>query len=290
MQCYFHTYDVNGNTSELINSGGGISAHYQYDPFGKEIMSSGPWASANVYRFSTKSLDITVALNYYGFRYYNFDSGRWLNRDYIGEFGGKNLYGFAKNGAINNIDIMGKRCCLITYHATKKVSLTGHSALKCENTYISIFPDTWIPSPIPGFGSGHHTEGDDKRDYGDVKGNPNWNTETGTYVTTEGVQVDVLCSDCLTDEKVKAPPAGCDWWLGKTCADYTLDGIIAGVDQEEIECPCGYSATDLLDADFIQTPLSTAEKLKILEENNCKRWKCERNFWGWLTGKPKVPQ
>ena len=70
----------------------------------------------------------------------------------------------------------------------------------------------------------------------------------------------------------------------------SLDGIIAGVDQEEIECPCGYSATDLLDADLIQAPLDTVKKLKILEENNCKRWKCERNFRGWLLGKPEVLQ
>jgi RHS repeat-associated protein len=43
---------------------------------------------------------------YYGYRYYSPELGRWINRDPIGERGGLNVYGFARNRAIN-IDVLG---------------------------------------------------------------------------------------------------------------------------------------------------------------------------------------
>ncbi|MDR2512529.1 MAG: hypothetical protein LBD01_01845, partial [Puniceicoccales bacterium] len=94
-----------GNTSELIKSTGGVSAHYQYDPFGREILSSGPQASLNIYRFSTKPFDATSGLSYYGFRFYAVGFGRWTSRDPIEEADSENLYLF--NTIIQGIDILG---------------------------------------------------------------------------------------------------------------------------------------------------------------------------------------
>jgi hypothetical protein len=39
--------------------------------------------------------------------FYNPQTGRWLNRDPIGEWGGKNLYGFLRNNAIQSLDLLG---------------------------------------------------------------------------------------------------------------------------------------------------------------------------------------
>jgi hypothetical protein len=44
---------------------------------------------------------------YYGFRYYDPDTGRWLNRDPIGINGGLNLYGMVANSPLNYIDLLG---------------------------------------------------------------------------------------------------------------------------------------------------------------------------------------
>ena len=44
---------------------------------------------------------------YYGYRYYNPSTGRWLNRDPIGELGGINLYAFVGNDPATFIDILG---------------------------------------------------------------------------------------------------------------------------------------------------------------------------------------
>jgi RHS repeat-associated protein len=40
-------------------------------------------------------------------RFYNPETGRWLNRDPIGERGGVNLYGFVRNKGVNVIDYLG---------------------------------------------------------------------------------------------------------------------------------------------------------------------------------------
>lgn len=40
-------------------------------------------------------------------RYYNPESGRWVNRDPIEEAGGGNLYGFVGNDAVNRWDLLG---------------------------------------------------------------------------------------------------------------------------------------------------------------------------------------
>ena len=43
----------------------------------------------------------------YSYRYYDPMTGRWLNRDPIGERGGRNLYGFVGNDALNYVDDRG---------------------------------------------------------------------------------------------------------------------------------------------------------------------------------------
>jgi hypothetical protein len=154
--------------------------------------------------------------------------------------------------------------------------------LQCEETgiYVSVFPEGLLPG-----GSIHHRQDDDVM-HGYVE-SKNWRTVSQTYYTTKGVEVTVLCSDCLTAKKIKAPDKKCDWHFWNNCSDYTLNSIIQGVDQEKPDCGCGYYADDILDAETINYPIDTETKLKLLEENNCKRWKCERTLWGVIRGYPK---
>ena len=52
-------------------------------------------------------MDAETGYSYYGYRYYNPETGRWINRDPIGEQGGLNLYGFVANDPMNLIDPFG---------------------------------------------------------------------------------------------------------------------------------------------------------------------------------------
>ena len=102
-------YDGNGNVTALFDMAeqGALAAHYEYGPFGEPLVVTGPYAEVNPIRWSTKYQDRESGFAYYGFRFYNPESGRWPNRDPIEEQGGVNLYGFVGNNPINVWDKLG---------------------------------------------------------------------------------------------------------------------------------------------------------------------------------------
>lgn len=91
----------------MINPKAEILAAYQYDAYGKIADQAGPQAEENAWRFSTKPLEEATGWNYYGFRYYDAEIGRWPSRDPIEENGGANLYGFVGNNGIGTWDKLG---------------------------------------------------------------------------------------------------------------------------------------------------------------------------------------
>jgi RHS repeat-associated protein len=84
----FVAFDGNGNVSALVNTANAATvANYDYGPFGEVIRATGPMAKANPFRFSTKYQDDETDMDYYGYRFYNPSTGRWPNRDPLGESG-----------------------------------------------------------------------------------------------------------------------------------------------------------------------------------------------------------
>ncbi|MCC5846429.1 MAG: RHS repeat-associated core domain-containing protein, partial [Verrucomicrobia bacterium] len=101
-------YDGNGNVMVYTDaSTGNPIAEYEYDPFGRRIKTKGAQAENYPHRFSTKYEESESGFLYYGFRSFNPEIGRWLNRDPIEEEGGYNLYGFVENDGVNFLDNMG---------------------------------------------------------------------------------------------------------------------------------------------------------------------------------------
>ena len=85
-----------------------VSARYEFSPYGELLRATGPLATANPFRWSTKFWDEESGLVYYGYRYYDPDQGRWLGRDPIAEEGGLNLYAFVANNPHSAVDPLGK--------------------------------------------------------------------------------------------------------------------------------------------------------------------------------------
>src|SRR5690606_14252731 len=84
-----------------------LSATYKYDSYGNTLSSSGSMAAANLYRFSSKEVNLNYTdsgIYYYGYRWYEPNLQRWLNPDPIEEEGGINLYGFVYNNPIGDFD------------------------------------------------------------------------------------------------------------------------------------------------------------------------------------------
>jgi len=111
-QNYQTVYDGNGNILGLVQrSTGALVAQYEYSPYGELIRSSGSYANSNPFRFSTKYTDNETGLVYYGRRYYDPKTGRWLGRDPKEELGGLHLYAFVRNNPANRWDYLGMSEC-----------------------------------------------------------------------------------------------------------------------------------------------------------------------------------
>jgi RHS repeat-associated protein len=107
---HFYHADGNGNITYLVNSSQTLGASYKYNPFGGTISSSGIYAGANRYRFSSKEVNVSNGTYYYGYRWYHSNLQRWLNRDPLEEEGGINLYTYVGNNPVNAIDPLGLTC------------------------------------------------------------------------------------------------------------------------------------------------------------------------------------
>ncbi len=88
----FYHADVNGNITYLETGSQGLGARYRYDPFGNVTSSSGAYATANTYRFSSKEWVPSVNGYYYLYRFYVPGIERWLNRDPLAEIGFVNIF------------------------------------------------------------------------------------------------------------------------------------------------------------------------------------------------------
>ncbi|MBN8460257.1 MAG: RHS repeat-associated core domain-containing protein [Verrucomicrobia bacterium] len=104
----YPAYDGNGNITEYLGADGTVLAHFEYDPFGNTVVNTDA-TNQFAYRFSTKPIDPSTGLYYYGYRWYDPHTGRWPSRDPIGENGGANLYGFVGNDGVDWVDCLGLR-------------------------------------------------------------------------------------------------------------------------------------------------------------------------------------
>ena len=159
---YFPAYDGNGNVVSMLNAKDGHArAEYEYGAFGEVVRASGSLAGINPFQFSTKFTDTETALNYYGYRYYNPSTARWLNRDPIGDAAffqfasaGKGddeidklaneslkpSYLFVLNSPLDSVDALGQ--CKIQVHFVPlgyfpPGGYTGISAVQWYHAYIT---------------------------------------------------------------------------------------------------------------------------------------------------------
>lgn len=97
-------WDLTKNVCEVFDYESFIRTSYSYTPYGEVI------AEGNVnepFQWSSEYYDAELSLVYYNYRHYNPHDGRWINRDFIAEHGGWNLYNFVKNNVVDGIDALG---------------------------------------------------------------------------------------------------------------------------------------------------------------------------------------
>lgn len=101
---YVPIHDHIGNVSTLLDgTTGEVVECYRYSAFGEteEQETINPW------RFSSKRHDDETGFIYFGRRYYDAATGRWVTPDPIGREGGPNLYAYVMNRPLTHIDLYG---------------------------------------------------------------------------------------------------------------------------------------------------------------------------------------
>ncbi len=158
----FPAFDGNGNVAALVNAADGtVAANYEYGPFGELIRTTGPMARTNPFRFSTKNQDDESDLLYYGYRYYDPSTGRWLSRDPVGEpgfgmlpsdythdaEGNPNFYTFVANNPIEQVDDLGLALYAIDGTWTTAPAMSNPWMLY---HWTSEYPARYYPGPKDG--------------------------------------------------------------------------------------------------------------------------------------------
>jgi RHS repeat-associated protein len=101
---YIPIHDHRGSVVSLIDPKTQKAESYRYTAFGEPLTPNrtSPW------RFSSKRSDPETGLVYFGRRYYYPSLGRWMTQDPQGFDDGPNLYAYAHNSPLTEIDLYGE--------------------------------------------------------------------------------------------------------------------------------------------------------------------------------------
>ena len=112
------------NPTSLVNSSGQVVERYRFTPFGQRTVMTSGWSTREnsqyefEFGYQGQFEDPESSYYNYGFRYYEAQSGRFINRDPIEERGGVNLYAFALNNGVNAVDRLGLKRYKLKYDMT----------------------------------------------------------------------------------------------------------------------------------------------------------------------------
>ncbi|MBQ4333067.1 MAG: RHS repeat-associated core domain-containing protein [Clostridia bacterium] len=122
----YYKYNLQGDVVGLYNTSGQEFVTYTYDPWGKPLTTTGisPLLIANPFRYRGYVYDDETGLYYCNSRYYDPETGRWINADGLVSTGqgvlGYNTYAYCGNNPINLVDINGNRHCAATTISNEK--------------------------------------------------------------------------------------------------------------------------------------------------------------------------
>ncbi|MCP5461682.1 MAG: RHS repeat-associated core domain-containing protein [bacterium] len=99
----YYYYNCRGDVSDVLSSQGAM--YYRYSGFGQIIEQSE--IAENEFQFSSKRINPDTGLSYFGARYYDPLTGRFISRDPMGFIDGPNGYIYVANNPFQYIDPFG---------------------------------------------------------------------------------------------------------------------------------------------------------------------------------------
>ena len=150
---YFFLKNLQGDIIAITNSDGDTVAKYSYDAWGKCSIvfdSTGYIADINPFRYRGYYLDKETNLYYLNSRYYDANTGRFINADspeYVSIQGG-NLFAYCGNCPTKNADYLGF-CYTPTYNESYVSNNSGSSgAQKSTSNNMSRINIKWLGTAI----------------------------------------------------------------------------------------------------------------------------------------------
>ena len=124
---YYYVLNIQGDVIAICDSAGNPVVEYTYDPWGKVLSITGSLASTlghdNPLRYRGYYYDNETGFYYLQSRYYDPETGRFINMDTITDGGagvlGNNLFMYAANNPVNNSDSSGH---WITKNSIKRIA------------------------------------------------------------------------------------------------------------------------------------------------------------------------
>jgi RHS repeat-associated protein len=101
----YYEADGLGSVTSLTGSGGAVASSYTFDSFGNVTNSSG--TLSNPFRYAAREFDGETNLYYYRARYYDSQTGKFLQEDPSGLAGGINSYAYTMNSPTDWTDPTG---------------------------------------------------------------------------------------------------------------------------------------------------------------------------------------
>lgn len=115
---YYYLTDLHGSTVKMTDGSGNVINTYDYEPYGRQIASTG--TVANPIGYANGYYDTSTDLYKYGARYYNANQSRWTQLDPSGQNPG---YNYAGDNPVNFSDPSGE----FTYTENEHAAAVGCS-------------------------------------------------------------------------------------------------------------------------------------------------------------------
>lgn len=103
--------------------------HNQQRMAAEAAFTDGTFSAAASYWVSAKYTDGETGLLYYGYRYYQSSTGRWISRDPQEEEGGANLYVHTDNSPVGRVDLLG-----LEWKVKREGQDTAPATCDCKDT------------------------------------------------------------------------------------------------------------------------------------------------------------
>jgi len=134
---YYYLYNAQTDVIGIVNSSLTPVAYYQYDPWGNPTKftdangadisaATNHIANINPFRYRSYTYDQETGLYYLNSRYYDPETGRFINADVIDVLAfGANLFAYCHNNPVNSADTTGHFAGALTLTAGTTASLGG---------------------------------------------------------------------------------------------------------------------------------------------------------------------